>query len=286
MSIANLEIHPLPAFEDNYIWAIQRGDDVAVVDPGEALPVIRHLERTGARLCAILVTHRHGDHTGGIDELVRRWPVPVFGPATEDIPHRDRPLSGGERIAVPGLDLDFDVIAVPGHTLGHIVYYAPAGPSQGGMRPPRGQRADVASVGEDDYRSGLLFCGDTLFGGGCGRVFEGTMAQMQASLARLAALPADTQVYCAHEYTQANLRFAQAVEPTNAALLARRDTVAQRRADLLPTVPSLLAEELATNPFLRWDAPDVIAAAAKRRGSPPQNAVDVFAAIREWKNGF
>jgi hydroxyacylglutathione hydrolase len=258
MSVANLEIHPLPAFEDNYIWAIHAGDCVAVVDPGESAPVIRHLEKSGGRLCAILVTHRHGDHTGGIAELLARWPVPVFGPATEDIPCMDRPLHGGERIEVPGLGLDFEVIAVPGHTLGHIVY----------------------------YRRGWLFCGDTLFGAGCGRVFEGTMAQMQASLARLAALPPDTGVYCAHEYTQSNLRFACAVEPENSALMIRREAVAQQRAERLPTVPSRLSEELATNPFLRWDAPDVIAAATKRRGSPPRNAVDVFAAIREWKNGF
>jgi hydroxyacylglutathione hydrolase len=258
MTVANLEIHPLPAFEDNYIWALRSGDAVAVVDPGEAGPVLRHLDQSGAKLCAILVTHRHGDHTGGIAGLLARAPVPVFGPALEDIPGISWPLSGGETITVPGLGIDFAIAAVPGHTLGHIVY----------------------------YRRGMLFCGDTLFGAGCGRVFEGTMAQMQASLAQLAALPPDTAVYCAHEYTQANLRFARAVEPDNAEVLARSEAVARRRAAGLPTVPSLLAEELATNPFLRWDAPTVVAAAAARRGSGPRDAVEVFAAIREWKNGF
>ena len=253
-----IEIHPLPAFEDNYIWALQRGDAVAVVDPGEAAPVLRHLEASGARLCAILVTHRHGDHTGGIAELLARHRVPVFGPGREGIAEVDHPLRGGERIDVPELDIDFEVIAVPGHTLGHVVY----------------------------YRRGWLFCGDTLFGAGCGRVFEGTMAEMQASLARLAVLPPDTAVYCAHEYTQSNLRFARAVEPHNAAVSARSEAVARLRAERRPTVPSTLAEELASNPFLRWDAPAVIEAATARRGSKPRDAVEVFAAIREWKNGF
>jgi hydroxyacylglutathione hydrolase len=282
----SIEIHPLPAFEDNYIWAIQSGDAVAVVDPGESAPVLRHLERTGARLVAILVTHRHGDHTEGIAALTAHAAVPVFGPALENIVGVTHPLRGGETAALPELGITFEVIAVPGHTRGHIAYYAPAGPTQGGMRPLRRQQAGFASVGESDGRRGWLFCGDVLFGGGCGRVFEGTMAEMQSSLARLAALPPDTAVYCAHEYTQSNLRFARAVEPGNPALLDRTAAVAKLRAEHQPTVPSTLAEELATNPFLRWDAPAVIAAAGARRGSPPGDAVEVFAAIREWKNGF
>jgi len=254
----SIEIHPLPAFEDNYIWAIQSGDAVAVVDPGESAPVLRHLERTGAHLCAILVTHRHGDHTEGIAALTAHAAVPVFGPALENIVGVTHPLRGGETVSLPELGIEFEVIAVPGHTRGHVAY----------------------------YHRGLLFCGDVLFGGGCGRVFEGTMAEMQSSLARLAALPPDTAVYCAHEYTQANLRFARAVEPGNPALLERSATVAKLRAGHQPTVPSTLAEELATNPFLRWDAPAVIDAARVRRGSPPRDAAEVFAAIREWKNGF
>jgi len=282
----SIEIHPLPAFEDNYIWTLRSGDTVAVVDPGEAAPVRRYLEQTGTKLCAILVTHRHGDHTEGIAALAADCTVPVFGPSLETIAGVTRRLADGERIELPELGIDFEVIAVPGHTRGHVAYYAPAGPLQGGTRPPGGQRAGVASVGEPYGRRGLLFCGDVLFGAGCGRVFEGTMAEMQASLARLAALPGDTLVYCAHEYTQANLRFARAVEPDSAALLERSAAVAKLRSEGRPTVPSTLAEELATNPFLRWDAPAVIAAARGRRGSPPRDAVEVFAAIREWKNGF
>jgi hydroxyacylglutathione hydrolase len=254
----SVEIHPLPAFEDNYIWAIRRGDQVAVVDPGEAAPVQRYLRQTGARLCAVLVTHRHDDHTDGIAALTAATSIPVFGPSLEAVAGVTRPLADGERIALPELGIDFEVIAVPGHTRGHVAY----------------------------YREGTLFCGDVLFGAGCGRVFEGTMAQMQASLARLAALPADTLIYCAHEYTAANLRFARAVEPDNAALLARSAAVAKLRGEGRYSVPSTLAEELATNPFLRWDAPAVVAAASARRGSPPRDAAEVFAAIREWKNGF
>jgi hydroxyacylglutathione hydrolase len=254
----NIQIHPLRAFEDNYIWAIRAGDAVAVVDPGEAAPVQRYLAQSGARLCAILITHRHGDHTEGIPALVAATPVPVFGPSQEAVPGVTRPVADGETIALPELGIDLAVIAVPGHTRGHVAY----------------------------YREGMLFCGDVLFGAGCGRVFEGTMAEMQASLARLAALPADTGIYCAHEYTQANLRFARAVEPANAALQERTAAVATLRAADQPTVPSTLAEELATNPFLRWDAPAVIAAAAARRGSPPRDAAEVFATIREWKNAF
>jgi hydroxyacylglutathione hydrolase len=254
----SIEIHPLRAFEDNYIWALRSGDAVAVVDPGEAAPVQRYLDETGARLCAILVTHRHGDHIEGITALTAAAPIPVFGPSLEAVAGVTHPLADGDRVTLPELGVEFTALAVPGHTRGHLAY----------------------------YRRGQLFCGDVLFGAGCGRVFEGTMAEMQGSLARLAALPADTLVYCAHEYTAANLRFARAVEPDNAALLQRSAAVAQLRAADRPTVPSTLAEELATNPFLRWDAPEVIAAARVRRGSPPRDAVEVFAAIREWKNGF
>lgn len=262
----SIHIHPLPAFEDNYIWAIRSGDNVAVVDPGESAPVLRYLEASGARLCAILVTHRHGDHTEGIAALTAHAAnagVPVFGPAQENIAGVTHPVAGGQHVEVPQLGLEFEVIALPGHTRGHVAYYACQGAADG-----------------------LLFCGDVLFGGGCGRVFEGTMAQMQASLATLAALPAATAVYCAHEYTQANLRFARAVEPDNPALLARIDAVARLRAAGQPSVPSTLADELATNPFLRWDAPAVIAAAQARRGAMPCDAIEVFSAIRQWKDGF
>jgi hydroxyacylglutathione hydrolase len=258
MQIEPLIIEPILAFEDNYIWTIRARGQVAVVDPGEAAPVLRFLEKTGDRLCAILVTHRHGDHIGGIAELVARYPVPVFGPAHEAAEVVTHPLRDGNRVTLPELGADFTVIEVPGHTLGHVVYYRP----------------------------GVLFCGDTLFGAGCGRVFEGTLEQMHGSLARLATLPADTQIYCAHEYTQSCLRFAQLVEPDNAAIAARSAAVARLRAADHPSVPATLADELATNPFLRWHAPTVIAAAATRLGHPPAGDAETFAAIRIWRDNI
>ena len=251
-----MQIEPIPAFEDNYIWALRKEGQVVVIDPGEAAPVLRFLERTGDRLAAILVTHHHGDHIGGIAELVAKHPVPVHGPTREAAEVVTHPLQDGEHVSV--LDIDFEVLEVPGHTLGHIAFYRP----------------------------GVLFCGDTLFGAGCGRVFEGTLPQMHASLARLAALPPDTQVYCAHEYTQSCLRFAKVVEPGNAAIDARAAKVAAQRAANTPSVPSTLAEEFATNPFLRWSAPGVIAAATARLGHHPANDAETFGAIRVWRDSL
>ena len=257
------EILALPAFDDNYIWLLRADGHVAVVDPGDAVPVLGHLAQTGDRLCAILATHHHGDHVGGLAELLARFPVPVYGPALENIPGVTHPLSGGEHIELPEINVGFDIIAVPGHTRGHIAYYGP-------------------SLAEH----GAVFCGDTLFGAGCGRLFEGTAAQMQASLARLAALPAPTLVYCAHEYTQSNMRFARAVEPGSIAVQQRSEKVTKDRAAGRATVPTRIRLELETNPFLRWDAPAVRAAAASRLGHVPADAVETFAAIREWKNRF
>lgn len=258
MNTNSLSIEPVRAFEDNYIWALRANGCVAVVDPGDATPVLRHLDRSGDRLCAILVTHRHGDHIGGIAELVARHPVPVYGPTREAAEVITHPLADGAQVSLPALGVDFEVLEVPGHTLGHIAY----------------------------YRLGTLFCGDTLFGAGCGRVFEGTMAQMHASLAHLAALPASTAVYCAHEYTQSCLRFAGMVEPGNAAIATRAAAVAELRAADLPSVPSTLAEEFATNPFLRCAASEVIAAATTRLGHPPANETETFAAIRTWRDSL
>ncbi|MDP2825326.1 MAG: hydroxyacylglutathione hydrolase [Sulfuritalea sp.] len=257
------EILALHAFDDNYIWLLRAGGWVAVVDPGDAVPVLGHLAQTGDRLCAILATHHHGDHIGGLAELLARFPVPVFGPGLESIAGVTHPLAGGERIVLPEIALELDVIAVPGHTRGHIAYYGP-------------------SLGDD----GAVFCGDTLFGAGCGRLFEGTPAQMQESLAKLAVLPAPTLVYCAHEYTQSNLRFAVAVEPGSIAVQRRSENVAADRAAGRATIPTRIKTELETNPFLRWDAPAVRAAAASRLGHVPADAVETFAAIREWKNRF
>jgi hydroxyacylglutathione hydrolase len=253
-----MDIQPLHAFEDNYIWLLSEGRHVVAIDPGDATPVLHYLEEQGASLAAILLTHHHGDHTGGVGDLLSRYPVPVFGPAGEDIAGVSVPLQEGDTVRLPQLQVSFQVIDVPGHTRGHIAYYG----------------------------HGALFCGDTLFACGCGRLFEGTAEQMWASLCKLAALPGDTRVYCAHEYTQTNIRFALAVEPGNAALQARAGRVAQLRADGRPTVPFLLMEEQETNPFLRSPQAEVAASAERRCGARLPTTVEVFAALREWRNGF
>jgi len=249
------EILLIPAFKDNYIWLLVRDGRAAVVDPGDPLPVTERLEALGLRLETILITHHHADHQGGVAALVERWQAEVFGPGNESITGCNRPLSGGETIMV--LDQSVRVLPVPGHTQGHLAYYVP----------------------------GALFCGDTLFGAGCGRLFEGTPAQMSASLSRIAELPDDTKIYCAHEYTEANLRFALAVEPENKALLDRVRRVAALRSASLPSIPSTLAEEKASNPFLRCSLPAVIAA-ADEHGATGHSPVAVFTAIRQWRNGF
>jgi hydroxyacylglutathione hydrolase len=254
-------IIPVPAFTDNYIWMVRKDGVAAVVDPGDAAPVLAWLEREGVTLSAIVNTHHHGDHVGGNEALLARFAVPVFGPAGERIPGRTRALREGDEIDVPGVDLHLRVLDVPGHTAGHIAYVGEAG-------------------------GPVLFCGDTLFAGGCGRLFEGTAAQMWSSLSKLAALPPATRAYCAHEYTLANLRFAHAVEPGNAALAARiaRDTATRERG--APTVPSTIADERATNPFLRAGVPAVRAAAEAHAGHALADDVATFAALREWKDGF
>lgn len=255
-------IIPIPAFSDNYIWLLRDGGSAAVVDPGDAAPVLGYLEREGLELTAILCTHHHDDHVGGNADLLVRFPVPVFGPAKEKIPGRTRALAQGDEIVVPGVGLRLAVLDVPGHTAGH-----------------------VACVGTCDGRR-VAFVGDTLFAGGCGRVFEGTPAQMADSLGKLAALDPATEVYCAHEYTLANLRFAAVVEPTSTALVERAARERRKRDRGLPTVPSTIADELATNPFLRAAEPAVFAAAQAHAGRPLADAVDSFAVLREWKNGF
>jgi hydroxyacylglutathione hydrolase len=250
-----MTIVPLNAFEDNTIWALRAGGFAAVVDPGDARPVLDYLSASGDRLCAILITHHHADHTGGIAELVARHPVPVFGPARMA---PALPLADGARVTLPELGVDLQVLHVPGHTRDHIVY----------------------------YRRGTLFCGDTLFACGCGRLFEGTPAQMHASLARLAALPPDTSVYCGHEYTLSGLRFARAIEPDNPVVQSRTREAEQIRAGGLPTLSFSIGLELATNPFLRVTVPAVIAAAAARLGRPPADDLETFAALREWRDHF
>ena len=253
-----MTIYPIPAFGDNYLWLAARGRQALVVDPGDAAAVIAALERHALKLEAILITHHHADHVGGVGELVRRFGARVFGPHDERIEHIDEHVAEGAGIALPWLDTRFNVLEVPGHTRSHIAYY-------GGS---------------------VLFCGDTLFAAGCGRLFEGTAEQMWHSLSRIASLPLHTLVYCAHEYTQANLRFALAVEPDNQALIARARRVAKLRADGQPSVPFALADELATNPFLRVREAAVIHAAQTHAGRTLATPVEVFAALREWKNGF
>lgn len=251
-------IHAVPAFQDNYLWVVAAGGRAAAVDPGDAAAIEAFLAAEGLELTAILATHHHGDHVGGLAALKRRWGCPTFGPAGENIAGLDTRLAEGDRIEVPGLGLALDVLDVPGHTAGHIAYVGPE----------------------------VVFCGDTLFACGCGRLFEGTPAQMSASLAKLAALPGTTRAYFAHEYTMANIRFAQAVEPGNAALEARRARDQARRDRGEPTVPSTIAEERATNPFLRCSEPEVAAAAGRRAGRALADAVEVFATLRQWKNEF
>ena len=237
---------------------MREGGVVAVVDPGDAAPVIAHLEREGLALAAILATHHHGDHVGGIRGLLARWPVPVFGPARESIPGRTHALAEGDSIVVPGIGLALSVLDIPGHTAGHIAY-----------------------VGER-----IVFCGDTLFAAGCGRLFEGTPVQMVSSLDKLSALPEATRVYCGHEYTLANLRFALAVEPGRAALLERQAREQAKRERGQPTLPSTIGEEHATNPFLRTGEATLRAAAERRAGRALVGRVGVFAELRAWKNSF
>jgi len=251
------EVIRIPAFKDNYIWLLRKGASAVVVDPGDARPVIEVLERERLTLSSILVTHHHNDHQGGVASLQARYRAEVFAPATESITAVTRPLLGGETISLLSLGVKFQVLAVPGHTSGHIAYFG----------------------------AGCLFCGDTIFGAGCGRLFEGTPAQMHDSLTRLAALPEQTMVYCAHEYTEANLRFALTVEPGNRRLRQRVDEVAMARAKGLATVPFPLAIEKATNPFLRCTEPEVVAS-AQNRATQADDALAVFTALRMWKNDF
>ena len=252
-----LDIIRIPAFKDNYIWLLRKGASAVVVDPGDARPVLELLEREGLTLTSILVTHHHNDHQGGVADLLVRYPAEVFGPAAESITGITRPLRGGETISLPSLGVEFRVLTVPGHTLGHLAYFC----------------------------SGTLFCGDTLFGAGCGRLFEGTPLQMHDSLSQLMKLPDQTAVYCAHEYTEANLRFALAVEPGNRQLRQRVDEVAVARAKGLATVPSTIELEKATNPFLRCTQSEIIAS-AQTKVAQAHTSAEVFTVLREWKNSF
>ncbi len=253
---------PIPAFQDNYIWMLEKPDspDVWVIDPGDAAPVLQTLADRNLQLAGILVTHHHWDHTGGIAGLLAQGEVPVYGPDNPAIHDISHPWRDGDHFELMGERVE--VLATPGHTLDHICFYMPS------HEPP------------------LLFCGDTLFAAGCGRLFEGTPAQMQASLTRLGTLPPETVIHCTHEYTLANLAFARAVEPDNAALQRRSELCEAQRARGEPTLPCTLREELDTNPFLRTDQPAVRAASQARGVSAGASAVDVFAEVRAWKDTF
>jgi hydroxyacylglutathione hydrolase len=256
-----MKLIPLPAFQDNYLWLLHEGRRALVVDPGDAAPVLAALAEGGLQLEAILVTHHHPDHVGGVDALRDATGARVFGPARERIPEPLQRLAEGDAIEVLGLR--FEVIDVPGHTAGHIAYHCP-----------------------DVEGAPLLFCGDTLFSGGCGRLFEGTPAQMHDSLAKLAALPGNTRVCCTHEYTLGNLKFATAVEPGNSRLIHYRQQCELRRSHGEPTLPSTIALEKEVNPFLRTRIPAVTQAAHAYNAADVKDEVAVFAALRQWKNEF
>ncbi len=260
-----LSVLTVPAFKDNYLWLIHDGVHAVAVDPGDAAPILAALAAHQLRLTGILLTHHHADHIGGVPELLAHASVPVFGPRGEEIACVSNRLAEGDVVDVPGLPLRLAVLDVPGHTRGHIAYFC------------------AAAVGDIPW----LFCGDTLFAGGCGRLFEGTPAQMVASLAKLAALPDNTLVFCAHEYTLANLRFALAAEPGNTQLQQRMQDDSAKRDAGVPTVPSTIGIEKASNPFLRYREPaiqDSLRMAGKlAHGATP---VEAFAALRLWKNTF
>lgn len=257
-----MNLLPLPAFSDNYIWLLHDGKQALVVDPGDAAPVQAALQALDLQLQAILVTHHHADHVGGVHALREATGALVYGPAFEVLPEPAVRVDASTQLQLLGLN--WRVLEVPGHTAGHIAWYC----------EPAGQAP-------------ILFCGDTLFSGGCGRLFEGSPEQMHASLQLLAQLPANTRIACAHEYTLSNLKFACAVEPSNQALLQYRLDCEATRQQQRPTLPSTLAQELAINPFLRCDIPEVVRSAQSfRPDTRPHNPASVLATLREWKNAF
>lgn len=250
-------ITAIPAFQHNYIWAIHDDRHAVLVDPGESAPVLAFLEAHGLQLDAILCTHRHHDHVDGIAKLREVYNVPVYGRRHPQNPHITDGLGEGDQLEFDVFGIKFDIIEVPGHLDDHIAFIAP----------------------------GMVFCGDILFGAGCGRNFEGTPAQLHHSLQRLARLPDTTRVYCAHEFTAANLRFALVCEPGNPAVQQRIADTQRLRAANLPTLPSSIALEKATNPFLRCTQPEIIRT-LQQRGLTDTSELAVFTALREWKNHF
>jgi len=254
------EIIAIPALRDNYIWCVADTErkQCVVIDPGEAQPVLHTLQQHDWKLTAILITHHHWDHTGGIEMIRKQYPVPVYGFCDEPINPLTKPLRDGETFSLPELKLTFQCLHIPGHTLGHCAFYG----------------------------HGMVFSGDTLFTAGCGKIFEGTAQQMYDSLSKFIALPAETQLYCGHEYTTSNLKFASLVEPDNLAIIHRIAETQALRQQHLPSVPSLIGLELETNPFLRCEVDKVVAAAQHYAGKPLTDAVEVLHVLREWKNSL
>lgn len=246
------EVIPIPAFSDNYIWLLRYGSSAVVVDPGDATPVIDILKKHSLTLTAMLITHHHADHTGGVEQLLTHQYVPVYAPKQETFNFPNIAVDEGDKILLPEIKQMFTVLSLPGHTLGHVAY----------------------------VNASILFCGDTLFGAGCGRLFEGTPAQMYHSLQRLANLPANTQVYCTHEYTEHNIRFALTIEPDNQDLVHRQIEAHNLRTKNLPTLPSSIDLELKTNPFLRCNQPTILA----NSHAHPRDSLSVFTKIRELRN--
>lgn len=255
-----IALFPIPAFNDNYIWAIiqPKTHEAIIVDPGDATPVLQFLQERDLTLTAILITHHHRDHTGGIDKLSQHTQVPVYSYEKATIPGSNKLVTEHQTLSFFNDELTLSVILTPGHTLDHITYY-----------------------GND-----CLLCGDTLFSAGCGRLFEGTPKQMYHSIQTLMQLPSHTRIYCTHEYTLANLAFAHTVEPNNSAIAERIREVEQLRVQNIPSLPSTIQQEQATNPFCRTDAADVIEAAEAYAQKKLTSPIDVFAALRQWKDNF
>ncbi len=262
--LEHIQIQALKAFEDNYIWLIfnKNTRQATVVDPGDSRVVETALTALSLNLSSVLITHHHWDHTTGIQALTQARNIPVFGPAAEKIEGVTHPLGQGDTITLPLLDIEFSILSVPGHTLGHIAYYS-------------------ISLAQP-----FLLCGDTLFACGCGRLFEGSPQQMHQSLQNIATLPSETLIYCTHEYTLANMDFALAVEPGNTQLQQRQTQAQAIRSKDKPTLPSTLATELATNPFLRCDQPEVISSVSHHCKQTLTDTESVFSELRAWKDSF
>jgi hydroxyacylglutathione hydrolase len=278
-----ITLTPIPAFNDNYFWCLDNGRDAIVVDPGDHAPVTVYLQQRGLQLSAVLVTHHHADHVGGLPELCAAWPeLVVYGPAFESIAHVTQSLAEQDSFELSELACQLAVYEVPGHTRGHIAYVGRIN------SPLRIMTAAGTELMRFESAPPVLFCGDTLFGAGCGRLFEGTPAQMWRSLQHLAALPDETLVCCAHEYTLSNLRFAVYVDAANSSLHVRQKRDQQLRDDGLPTLPSTIGVERATNPFLRADQPALqeFARGLSQHDAGMEEPIATFAVLRQLKNEF